>query len=431
MHCIRLYRSAFKVQPCVKPFCSVLGVEVVIYPLIFDSRNYDVFIQVLLSDAAGRERNVSALLAPFGSTSVNATGLDAYTNYTLRVELCTVGGCTTSSAIVHRTLGAPPGPFAITSIIALDDTTVELHWAEPESINQPILRYDVYRNDVFLTSTTNLTSTDATALPNSAYQYVITATNPTGTSTTASAVVVTPEGTPSGVAVPSATALSEVALLIEWTQPAVPGGVVENYSIAVDGVVRCAGTSMFQCTVSNLTRYTAYQVHLTVCNRVGCAQSATVSATTTEGQIAGQRAPSVDVGTDGPAIYVSWYVCEVVFVSKSTCRFCVSHCAMCSFLNFLTHAEMSLPLLELNVVRLHQECDLLGILSVGCLGWYWFFAQASSNNDSALHCIACSSIFNIIFNIVKTPSEVSEMGHLHVKFRSLRVSNFLTFSIFN
>jgi len=120
-------------------------------------------------------------------------------------------------------------------------------------------------------------------------------------------------GAPSGMQPPELTPESTSSVLVEWEKPLNENGVIQNYTIVVEGKNEKDkqelefGSSTFSFKVLGLRSYTSYDFHVKVCSSAGCASSESVSARTLAGQPSGMKKPKV-VLTDPErqALEISW-----------------------------------------------------------------------------------------------------------------------------
>ena len=85
----------------------------------------------------------------------------------------------------------------------------------------------------------------------------------------------TDEAPPTGLAEPTVQALSAMSILVSWSPPETPNGIIQQYNITIlppNIVVIVNNNELFR-TVSNLQPFTTYTVVLLSCNTAGCAQS--------------------------------------------------------------------------------------------------------------------------------------------------------------
>ena len=128
-----------------------------------------------------------------------------------------------------------------------------------------------------------VTGMSVTIVPSTTTDYILTATNSSGSSTSNTiTVTVIPDTTPPSVpANVAATAISSTQISVSWSASTDPGGTVAGYQVFRDGL-QVATTTALSFTDSNLTPATSYSYALTAFDAVGnvSAQSAPISVAT-------------------------------------------------------------------------------------------------------------------------------------------------------
>lgn len=198
-----------------------------------------------------------------------------------------------------------PGAFEPIQVTALDATSIEVSWVAPPSPNQPITRYEVFRNNQLLRQVSAETTTinDENVRPSTTYSYFVRGFNDAGSSDSEAVSVTTEESAPSGVAAPSVTVISAEQVRVTWSAPSQPNGQIISYSLLRDGNVVCDGL-IFSCSV-DVEFATRYSFRVEACTREGCAISTEEVVTTAEIAPEGQSAPTaLNVGTRSAR--VSW-----------------------------------------------------------------------------------------------------------------------------
>ena len=84
--------------------------------------------------------------------SAIVTGLNPWTNYSFRVQACTVIECATSDPAIAQTLEASPLNLGSSILTPLADSNgadagVEVWWSPPVQPNDVITGYDIYRRN--------------------------------------------------------------------------------------------------------------------------------------------------------------------------------------------------------------------------------------------------------------------------------------------
>lgn len=175
--------------------------------------------------------------------STTVTRLKHWTEYSFRVEACTINGCTMSDVAFVKTLEAAPQGLAPPTLTAIADATgamesVFAEWSPPISPNGVITKYDLYRRNytgsregkhskylprdfpshsspLFATDVASVTGKllysgtglnyqdqDPTLLPFTYYEYGVMASNSEGSTRSQWNSVLTKEAPPSGVPAP-------------------------------------------------------------------------------------------------------------------------------------------------------------------------------------------------------------------------------------
>ena len=90
---------------------------------------------------------------------------------------------------------------------------------------------------------------------------------------------------PEGLAVPSLSLVNATTLLVEWSPPARPNGMIQSYRLSLfDGTITTIrDQGMLTSTlIYSLSPFTLYQITITVFNTEGSVDSPTANITTGE-----------------------------------------------------------------------------------------------------------------------------------------------------
>ncbi|EGD81509.1 laminin alpha 5 chain [Salpingoeca rosetta] len=90
--------------------------------------------------------SASADASEAGEVVVN--GLQPFTTYTVAVQACTTGGCTTSSAVSIRTLSDAPADLDAPSVTATSSSSLVVTWMAPGKPNGMLLDYKVWLREL-------------------------------------------------------------------------------------------------------------------------------------------------------------------------------------------------------------------------------------------------------------------------------------------
>ncbi|KAM6942982.1 usherin [Xenentodon cancila] len=235
--------------------------------------------------------------------------LRPHTSYELVLLACTSGGCTTSMSMSAVTEEAPPTGLADPSLKVTGPESVEISWRPPQHPNGIITGYELRRNGEVIYVGPETHYHDFTLLPSMEYSYVVRANNSRGAVSSKVATAKTHPSAPSGVALPTLTALEANQVRVEWQAPARPNGDIVSYAVYLKdpaqlrtiSTVFTPGDSAFSerhTVLHGLAPYYRYEVRMEACTTLGCASSDWSSVLTLEAPPAGQAAPLLDLQPD-------------------------------------------------------------------------------------------------------------------------------------
>ena len=240
----------------------------------------------------------------------NSTDLRPYTNYTYTVTACTKIGCSTSSRGFVTTHEAAPEGLSAPVFLPRDARTVEVTWVEPGTPNGKITGYTLYRGDKLIYSTNERCSKlchyiDSGLTPHTWYNYSIEASTNGGSTRSNIGRVRTPESSPEGIPAPTLRALSSSSVLVNWTQPSITNGKIDNYTAIVDTKNNYPAGSATQLTVTNLEPFTRYSFQIQACTIKGCGVGNRTGVRTLEARPEGQPAPTL-VALSDAVVRITW-----------------------------------------------------------------------------------------------------------------------------
>lgn len=253
--------------------------------------------------------------------------LQPFTEYFVRLEACTIAGCSVGryqgviTAEVKPT--DQPSPMAGSS----NSTSALITWTRTISPNGHILMYEVLRQHktglkrsfsdpvvVYKTMDTSLETyayTDTGLLPFTEYMYAIKASNSIGYTVSSWQSVYTAPAAPEGVLSPVVTHLpTDIhSLYVQWTVPVKPNGIIQSYNLQRNDSVPLTFTSSdpMEYTDYNLVAFTWYSYKLSVCTQGGCTVSPPTMIRTKESAPVQIDPPVISV-LSSTVLNISWTV---------------------------------------------------------------------------------------------------------------------------
>lgn len=257
--------------------------------------------------------------------------LQPFTLYRVRLEACTSGGCARSSWQSFYTAEVVPQGQPAPSVASVNSTSVTINWLKPLNAFGTILSYSVLRQSygrvqkrsttdpLVLYTTTNTGGdqfqyTDNTAQPFTRYGYLVRATNAIGSSDSPWQTVVTLQAAPNSVSPPKVSTIDGQfdQLLIQWSDPEQPNGVIISYQLRRNSSVPVSFNvnDTKQYVDRGLSAYTVYSYTMTVCTGGGCTSSGpTVIQTPETAPLF--VAPPVVTAINSTALFVNWSMPEI------------------------------------------------------------------------------------------------------------------------
>ena len=231
--------------------------------------------------------------------------------YRYLVRAINSAGQTDSTLSQITTPEASPEGLLAPTLTVLSSTSIQVSWEPPMQPNGEITMYRAFRtgggdSNLTVHSSLNREFTEIGLTPFTSYTYVIQACTSGGCSLSPSARTLTNEAPPTGLAPPTVTPLSESSILVSWTPPSTPNGIIRQYNVTIlpSGIVIIVSNNELFRTVTNLQPFTMYTVVLLSCNSAGCAQNFG-SNTTLESTPQFIRPPELIV-LNATAVSVSW-----------------------------------------------------------------------------------------------------------------------------
>lgn len=253
------------------------------------------------------------------------TRLQPFTDYVFQLEACTGVGCTTGKPQIITSAEIFPEGQGVPTFAFSNDTVVVIAWNPPAVPNGIIVRYEVLRQEnalsarkrravsvsgvivVYATNDTNKTDfryVDIGLKPYTRYEYKILAINSAGNGESDWTAVETKQSSPVGVAPPSVNQVDYKTLLLTWTKPAQPNGIISFYFLKRNGSIMHQGKEL-NFTDFDREPFTVYSYTVVACTGGGCTESAPGYGRTAE-SAPEQIAPPVMTVLSAIAIRADW-----------------------------------------------------------------------------------------------------------------------------
>ena len=254
--------------------------------------------------------------------------LQPFTQYTVRLEACTIVGCTRTQWQSFYTAEIVPANQPAPTVAASTATYVMLHWTPPLNPYGIITSYSVLRRSsgsgtrkrsvsnpvvVYTTPNTNQSIyrfTDFTIQPYHQYDYLIRVNNSKGHTDSLWQTVLTQQAPPAFVSQPVVTVVTGHydQLLVQWTDPIQSNGVIQSYQLLRNNSMppwSFGATDPKNFTDRGLLAYTVYSYIVTICTGGGCTTSAPTYAKTPEGAPP-SVAPPVITAINSTSLSIMW-----------------------------------------------------------------------------------------------------------------------------
>ncbi|KAM9366692.1 usherin [Symphorus nematophorus] len=276
--------------------------------------------------------------------NITITDLIPYTNYSVTVLACSmggghVGGCTESHPTPATTLPTSPEGLKPLSVVAVSESFLAVSWQPPSRPNGPNIRYKLLRRKthqplaiamvptvtavspppsedlhrwLHVYSGTKLFYQDKGLSRFTRYQYQLVVHNDVGYTSGETVTAVTMAGVPHHPPSLSAHAINHTAVQVNWTQPSLQNlqGEVESYFLTIQSAqssqILALPPEVISTVISDLWPSTTYLVSLQVSNGAHNTTKAGVNVTTEDGEPEGMSAPEV-VPVNSSAVRVLWF----------------------------------------------------------------------------------------------------------------------------
>jgi len=153
------------------------------------------------------------------------------TTYSYQVSAYNSIGRVDSPATSATTFSSAPEGLRPPHLVALSSTDVAVSWQAPAVTNGHIVNYTLYMaHDVVYTGLT-VSTVVRDLSPWTSYSFRVSACTINGCTVSRDAQVTTPEAPPSGLGPPRLTASVIGQVLVEWSAPRSPNGVIVRYEL--------------------------------------------------------------------------------------------------------------------------------------------------------------------------------------------------------
>ncbi|XP_077990481.1 usherin-like [Glandiceps talaboti] len=274
--------------------------------------------QVVYRPADRSDLEQSLFTNPVSSTSYSLSNLTPYVEYQFKLIASNGFGSSESEWVSVYTLEDGPGPIDPPMAQVLGPYSMLITWEEPAQPNGAIVQIRLFQNDQIRESLPGNSTTYVAdnLLPNTAYYFKIEVCNSAGCTASANSMTYTTDTTaPSGISPPTLFSETPTSILISWSIPQYPNGVLQGYEIErrlygsnIITTVTIVGTSAQLAYVDQsaaITPYTTYEYRVIVKNSAGSTASEWAQITTKQALPGGLSTPVVEV-RGGTVIHVSW-----------------------------------------------------------------------------------------------------------------------------
>ncbi|XP_041351149.1 usherin-like [Gigantopelta aegis] len=259
--------------------------------------------------------------------SYTVPGLQYFTEYTFRVEACTVRGCGLSEPASVKTLEARPEEQRPPTLLPLGNENgahngVLVSWDPPLKPNGQITKYEIRRQLIIVKQAGTIygdtilayngtefkfTDQDSRVEPFQSYRYMVTAHNSVGKADSTWTVVKTKEAAPTAVSSPLVDSVTATTITVNITAPLEPNGVIRHYNILVNRSVATSDTALHQIVgiLQPLKPFTVYLLQVRACTGGGCTDSRSSTVITGMAKPTG-LAPLVVTDVTNNSTALSW-----------------------------------------------------------------------------------------------------------------------------
>ncbi|XP_062584554.1 usherin-like isoform X1 [Saccostrea cucullata] len=259
-----------------------------------------------------QEPPVEAVFTDTGVYSGKITTAIPYTNYTVKIAICTGGGCTESSEGVKVTTseeapGEVPAPTAETGTSYL-----LVRWKPPGMPNGIVTGYFLYKDGVEVYSGGGYFYNITGLQVYTGYQVTLRACTRAGCTDGPTTMLSTAQLPPSYMEAPTLVVLGNTRVEARWTEPTQLNGVLQRYLLYVSednssvGEIAYNNSDFFMdYIIPDLVAGTQYFIRVGACTLGGCTLSKPSTVTTEES--APERVPDPEISSPSPhSLLITW-----------------------------------------------------------------------------------------------------------------------------
>uniref|UniRef100_A0A673TE79 Usherin n=1 Tax=Suricata suricatta TaxID=37032 RepID=A0A673TE79_SURSU len=260
--------------------------------------------------------------------SILLENLAPFTRYEIRIQACQNGSCGVSSGTFVKTSEAAPMELNPPVLKALGSACIEVKWMPPKKPNGIIINYFLHRrlagieeeSLLFVWSEGALEFIDAsdTLMPFTFYEYRVRARNSKGLVESLWSSAQTLAAPPQDLPAPWAQATSAHSVLLNWTKPGSPNGIISQYhvlyqerpddptfNVSTVHAFTVMGTS-HQAHLFGLEPFTTYHIGIVATNQAGEVASPWTMVHTLESSPSGLSNFTVEQQENGRALLLQW-----------------------------------------------------------------------------------------------------------------------------
>ncbi|GAB1285872.1 Usherin [Apodemus speciosus] len=260
--------------------------------------------------------------------SAHLKNLAPFTHYEIRIQACQNAGCGVSPRTYVRTLEAAPVGLTPPLLKALGSRCIEVRWMPPTRPNGVITSYVIHRRPagteeeslLFVWSEGALEFTDNTDTlrPFTLYEYRVRAWNSKGGVDSPWSSVQTLEAPPQDLLAPWVQVTSAHSVLLNWTEPEAPNGLISQYHVIYQERPDAAAPSRstvhaftvtgasHQAHLFGLEPFTTYHIGVVAVNSAGKVSSPWTLIKTLESAPSGLTNFTVEQRESGRALLLGW-----------------------------------------------------------------------------------------------------------------------------